>query len=283
MEKDLELEEVKKIELELLKYFLEICNRHNLKYYLVAGTCLGAVRHQGFIPWDDDIDVGMPRKDYEKFLEIAQAELPEHIFLQTGKTDPDYPLNYAKLRNSNTTFWETSYKYMKVNEGIFLDIFPYDGTSNAKIFKLKKSFYEKNILLAFHMPSCDGSFKRRFIKRFARIFFGKYQKFRDKRDKLLKKNEYEKCDIVADYAGTWGDDEICPKVYFGNGTMAKFEGLDVVIPENYDAYLKSLYGDYMQLPPEEARHPHHYCEVIDTQRPYTDYELINDKIQIKEK
>ena len=121
-----EQEKLKQIELNLLVCFKEICEKHKLDYFLTGGTLLGAVRHKGFIPWDDDIDVGMPREDYETFLRVASSCLPDGIFLQTRKTDPEVPFNFAKLRDSRTTFIETSIKDLDINHGVYIDIFPID-------------------------------------------------------------------------------------------------------------------------------------------------------------
>lgn len=95
------MNDLQKCELELLKYFIDICNKLNLRYYLVCGSALGAVKYGGFIPWDDDVDVALPRPDYEMFIKNAQRMLPSHVFLQNSMTDPQFPLIFSKLRNSN--------------------------------------------------------------------------------------------------------------------------------------------------------------------------------------
>ena len=141
------LQKLKDIEKDMLVIFIQICKKYDMRYFLAGGSCLGAVRHRGFIPWDDDIDVVMPREDYEKFLKVARNELPENIFLQTGKTDNDFPMNFAKLRNSDTTFIETSVKNFKINHGVFIDIFPLDGYSDSKWFKLMNRIYISRINL----------------------------------------------------------------------------------------------------------------------------------------
>ena len=110
-----QLNRLKAIELEMLRSFIEVCKELDLKYYLLGGTLLGAVRHKGFIPWDDDIDIGMPRKDYEVFISKAQNLLPVHLFVQTFQTDPQFPSAYCKIRNSNTTFLETAVKKINMN------------------------------------------------------------------------------------------------------------------------------------------------------------------------
>ena len=117
---------IKEIEIEIFKSFISVCEHLNLTYYVLDGTLLGAVRHKGFIPWDDDIDVGMPREDYEVFLREGQALLPEEYFIQTFDSDPEYLANYAKIRNNNTTFVETSVRHRKINHGVFIDVFPLD-------------------------------------------------------------------------------------------------------------------------------------------------------------
>ena len=137
-----EQKRLKEIELAIFRAFIDVCDKLNLKYYLLAGTLLGAVRHQGFIPWDDDIDVGMPREDYEIFVEKGQALLPKEYFIQTFKTDPDYAANFAKIRNCGTTFLETSVRNCNINHGVFIDVFPLhvysaDKTAQKRFTNLK--------------------------------------------------------------------------------------------------------------------------------------------------
>ena len=121
------MNELQKVELDILQHFIEACEKLNVQYFLVCGSALGAKRHGGFIPWDDDMDVGMYREDYNKFMEQAPAILPEGYFLQNYKTDPAYSNVFAKLRNSNTTYIEKTAAELKINHGIYIDIFPLDG------------------------------------------------------------------------------------------------------------------------------------------------------------
>lgn len=130
---DQTIEKLKDIELDILKCFISICEKNNLRYFLIGGTLLGSVRHKGFIPWDDDIDVGMPRKDYELFIERARHHLPDYYFVQTFSTDPSYPNNFMKIRDSRTTFLETAVKHLRMNHGVFIDVFLLDEYPSNKM------------------------------------------------------------------------------------------------------------------------------------------------------
>ena len=136
------MNDVQKKAFEMLRIFIDICEKWNIKYYLLCGSALGAVKYQGFIPWDDDIDVGLLRKDYRRFLEVAPKELPEWCFLQNYSTDPANPFASTKLRNSNTTFLQISVAHLPINHGIFIDVFPLDGYPQGcgarMLFELRK-------------------------------------------------------------------------------------------------------------------------------------------------
>lgn len=119
-------------ELALLKEFVAICDRLQLRYYLVCGSALGAVKYQGFIPWDDDVDVALPRKEYEIFLAEAPSMLPPQFFLQDYRSDPAFPAIFAKLRDSNTTFLEKSASRLNIHHGIYMDIFRWTDTSGKR-------------------------------------------------------------------------------------------------------------------------------------------------------
>ena len=137
-----ELGQAKLVMLKLLRVFDDICRKNNLKYWLDGGTLIGAIRHNGFIPWDDDIDVAMLSDDYEKFIEIAQQELPDDVFLQTRKTDKKYPLYITKLRDKYSTYEEQNVARLNCHKGIFIDIFPMDY--------IRYPFMQRNLKLFLH-------------------------------------------------------------------------------------------------------------------------------------
>ena len=155
-------------QLEILKAFIRVCDKHNLEYFLVYGTALGAIRHKGFIPWDDDIDVAMPRKDYEEYIKLQNEYEGTPYFIQTFKTDPCYIYNYAKLRDSSTTFLENAFKNHRINQGVFIDIFPVDGMSREvgdreKIGK-KNKFIWRQVYLSYLPALRRKVHKRTFFK-----------------------------------------------------------------------------------------------------------------------
>ncbi len=269
---------IKQIELNALSAFIDCCSSLDLRYYLLGGTLLGAVRHQGFIPWDDDIDVGMPRADYEVFLEKAQPLLPEYYFVQCRATDPELPNNFAKLRDSRTTFIETSVKDRKINHGVYIDIFPLDYYPDDP--KRQKEFDRRNRLLSLRIRAVftlPEESRRSFVSELGASIVAKLLSLRyrtiedalDAREKLYK--SVSKSSWLANFSGAWGKKEIVPADWFGDGADGVFEGLTVWLPKEYDKYLTQLYGDYMQPPPEEKRVTHHYTEMIDTENPYTMY------------
>lgn len=262
------LKAMQQIETETLKAFINVCEQLNLKYYVICGTLLGAVRHKGFIPWDDDIDVGMFREDYNIFLEKGQSLMPEGYFIQTNVTDKEYPLNFAKIRNSNTTFIESSLKDKKINHGLYIDVFPLDYFPDGILSKIFVEF--KNGLMKSRismMYSANWSWKHKLLRILSRRIY------QDGYETVQKRNEYlasvPKSSLTRNYCGDWN--EIVPADWFGEGVSLDFEDLKVVAPKEYDKYLTHVFGDYNTLPPIEERIPHHYIEVIDLDSPYTKY------------
>lgn len=267
--------ELHDILLDMLDEFCRVCNENNLTYYLIGGSCLGAVRHKGFIPWDDDIDVGMPRKDFEKFNIIAQKKLKGGLFLQNFKTDPNYYYEFCKIRNSNTTYIEDGLSDLDINHGLFLDVFPIDYVPNTVLskaeFRIKRAMYDNYINEYYKGKPKQASFQKKAMSLFAKIAIKDVFEAKDKRNELFKKISYQPTEYIANFYGAWAKKEIVPADVFSEGVDALFEGRTVRVPTNYDAYLSHVYGNYMQLPPENKRVSHHECKVIDLHSPYTSY------------
>jgi len=270
---------LKNKQIKMLKMFIGVCNVLDLKYYVLGGTALGTIRHNGFIPWDDDIDIGMPREDYEIFLTEGQPLFSENYFLQSIFSDPNYPHSFAKIRDSATTFIEQNVKHIHMNHGVYIDIFPLDGVAKTRFKRvyfdlLNKAYSVKiNTILDYSMSNKKSSLKGKVFKTLA-LFFMKHLTVKEVlilRDKLYKKYRLNSSEMIANYCGAWGKREIVSKSTFGNGLIKQFEKLNVIVPENFDAYLTSLYDNYMELPPLDKRKPRHYCSVIDLENSYIHY------------
>ena len=275
------MNDLQKCQLNILKDFIKVCKKNNLKYYLVSGTCLGAVRHKGFIPWDDDIDVGMPREDYNKLLTL-QSDFEDRYFIQTYKTDKKYLYNFAKIRDSKTTYIENNFMTTQINHGVWLDVFPLDGFSyeledSEKFEKVVKKTWRKTIL------GYPWNLRRKFSKRtFFKdlglniaailLFWTNVGQWRNKKvEKMLNKIPYEKAKTVGNHYGIYYKKEAMPKEWFGEGVTASFEGVEVIIPKEYDKYLTKLYKDYMTPPPEDKRIGHHFDKGLSLTQGYKDY------------
>ena len=269
-----ELRKLQVHEIEICEEFIKICEKLNLKYYLLGGSMLGAVRHHGFIPWDDDLDVGMPRKDYEVFVSEAQRYLPTSYFLQTHITDSEYPYNFAKLRDSNTTFVEIAVKNFHINHGVFIDIFPLDIYPDGKMkqwwLEFRKKFTEVRIRDAFYFDTKPHySITSKVAIFISRLLYRDYKEAVIDREKMIR--GMYKGKRLANHGGAWKKKEIVPADWYGQGVMVEFEGIKCRIPSQSDKWLTQVYGDYMKLPPEDKRIAHHYTEYFDLNNSYSKY------------
>ena len=254
--------------LEILLYFDQFCKDNHLMYYLCGGALIGAVRHHGFIPWDDDIDLGMPRNDYEKFLEVAPQELKSSLKLVNYKTDKNYHYYITRILDTDTKVIEERIgneeeKYTNAS----IDIFPIDGTPNNIILRKIYFFrvlYHRALMSLCYKDSIDRKRKRGKIEK---VFLTIMEKIpiekitnpynqKEKIDKLLKSQNYDKSIFVGNIMGAYRTREIVPKDYYGNGKMYEFEDIEMNGLEKFDEYLKYTYGDYMQLPPKEKQKTH---------------------------
>lgn len=268
------MNEAQEAAFDLLRQFVAICEKWDIKYYLVCGTALGAAKYQGFIPWDDDIDVGLLRPDYQRFLEVAPKELPDGYFLQNYKTEPQFHQTFSKLRNSNTTFIELGVANLAINHGIYIDIFPIDGQPKGYFEKLH-FFACRKLCEWIRFSALDNPSQRkvRIRNKLLRIF-GCHKHIAEAQERIERLNSKyppETSELWCNYGNWQGKLEYAPRWHYGEGTWATFEGLRVRIPENYDAYLTQKYGDWRSDPPEEAQRTHHRVVVCDAHRPYTYY------------
>ena len=206
--------ELQEKEFELLKLFILVCSSLKLRYYLVCGSALGAVKYKGFIPWDDDIDVGMPREDYEVFVSKAQELLPENVFLQNYRTDKSFPHVFTKLRNSDTTLIEENMAHLNMNHGIFIDVFPLDGYPKNKQ-DARKLKWKKKILnwLQYCALKNTGTLKIVLRNRFFRLlgYHKRTHKTLARLDALISKYKTEDSNIWCNHGNWQGELEYAPR------------------------------------------------------------------------
>lgn len=272
MEIDPRLRRLQLAELEILNEFVRVCEKRSLRYYLVGGTLLGAVRHKGFIPWDDDIDVAMPREDYDKFAEISQAELSADYFYQSPETDPNYFLTYAKLRKNGTEVYEERFKNAAFHKGIFIDIFPLDFC--PKPGPICHLLFNVLAVMNYRGQVDSGEEYRPYEELSGKIGYTVLRLFSPKglvkaRRRLLRLSEaLSRKDYVASYSGAYGYyKEIFPAEWFKNGQTKKFESIDFEVPFEAALQLMQVYGgEYMTPPPPELQRSHCDLEKIKWER-----------------
>ena len=260
---DLSLRDAQMLMVDILKDVHKICEKHDLKYFLDAGTLLGAVRHKGFIPWDDDMDIGMLREDYERFIEIAKKELPDYLFLQTFETDDKYDIYQVpcKIRYNGTILIEKGIsENSEMHNGVYIDVFPYDSLPKSNfIYKIQRML-SYNVLKSFirirEIPD-NLTFKNEITHTFYKIIIKAFPYKRRKKffDFLIRWN-----DVNSPYMGygldTVWSEYIYKKEDYFNLEKLEFEGNYFYGPKNYHSILTQLYGDYMILPKEEDRQWH---------------------------
>lgn len=248
-----------------------ICRQYSLNYFLIGGSLLGAVRHQGFIPWDDDLDIGMSRQDYNQFLKVAPVILSHsHFFLQTPYSDRNYGLSYAKLIDTDTQIEEIN-NVNHARKGVFVDIFPFDAipiaTSERSAQMAKLKLLDGSILvrLGYHITDSPLS---KLARPLSLKQYNSVRQLKHKRDHLMQ--EFAAPDAInfKNLASQYQyNKEIMTKDEIAQLEPHLFEHLTVSIPTNYDAILTRLYGDYLTLPNRRNRDPKHFKHVeIDGQQ-----------------
>ena len=260
---ELNEEELKNIQLGILNYIKKVCDKNNINYFLTAGTLLGAIRHKGFIPWDDDIDIGLLNEDYKRFIEVLKNEKNERYILLERKDDKSYFYPFVKIVDTATILIEDNYNPIN-NYGVYVDVFSYIGTPNNKL-KRKLFFHQiKNTQRIIAYKSFHRITDRNIVKRLLKLFLKNVFKLVNM-DAVLSYNEYlqnKYNSIKSDFVmNNWSlgnmKHALITKKSFDHFIEWEFENNKYRIPQDYDEILKTSYGDYMTLPPVEKRISNH--------------------------
>lgn len=271
-EQSADLQRLQSVQKSMLSSIGDFCSSRNISYFLVAGSALGAVRHGDMIPWDDDIDIGMLREDYERFkYEFGTEPLPD-LFLQDRETEPNFPPPIIKIRKNNTLLEESAMKELDLHQGIFIDIFPFDKITKSGLLNYIQLFF-LNILdlatLSVSKEVCNAS-SGRLTKTLRYIFL--YLKPFLNRSILNKIQIY----VMTIFNNTKSNEYCCFSMYGISHFQRTVQPIDVFFPVQYapfgkslqpvpgkvNIYLSKIFGDYMQFPPEHLRKPHHSEKVV---------------------
>lgn len=276
-----ELKELQKISIEMAEYFVDFCNNHELTCYLCGGGCIGAIRHKGMIPWDDDLDFFMPRNDYEKMITIWKSEENENSRYILEKSDEkhiDHNL-FVTIRDAKTTLIKSYQKNLDITHGVSLDVLPLDGYPNNFLqrkfqcfWALIYSLYCAQLVPANHgkLISCLGSLALHMVP-IKKIRY-KIWRFAEKR---MSKYQINECNGITElcsgpgYMRNW-----YPREAFDKAIFTTFENCKLPVPVGYDDYLKIAFGDYMVLPPIEKRVGHHEAFFMDLSTSFIEYKGI---------
>lgn len=260
------------VQLEMLKDIKKICVENDIKYFVIYGTLLGAVRHKGFIPWDDDIDIAMLSDDYKKFLEVCKTKLPEKYFLQNDETDLEYPRIWSKIRINNTCNMEREYRRLHIHYGIDMDVFELVSFSdNSIIFLVQKYAAYVYRLLKFEKAhnAIEDSLKR---KRDTIIYNSIPKRIKKMLLKISKKIVYSSSHKKTSRVVEISEILVMKRQWFDENILFQFEDETFSGPKQYEKFLSYYYGDYMQLPPENQR-TGHGDRIVDFENSFEKYRI----------
>ena len=286
MEEDINKEFRLKL-IETFRAFDAFCKRHQIQYYTAGGTLIGAVRHKGLIPWDDDVDVWMLRKDYERFLTF-RGQVEGHYDIMDSRDENYWLLSLAKFVDTDTTLWE--FEHYPCITGVYIDIFPLDECDADKAMALRKEYDETSFKLTYAMAKHSwsqfmtllshrdlGTFKS-YLKD-SLYYRPRYQKYLQAYEACVQKIKKSKGEMYVAFDGLYQEREIYKKEWLAEIVKLPFEDMEVDAPVGYHEILTQVYGDYMQLPPVEKRVSHHHHYFMDLDRRWTIDEIREFKKQ----
>lgn len=260
-----EVKRLQKVMLIIAEEIIRICKKNNIKCFVCGGTMLGAVRHKGFIPWDDDMDFAFMREDYDRFIEVCETDLKEEFFLQTWDTDPEYPYPFGKILLKDTFLEEDFTKGTKSIKGIYVDLFPLDSVTEdikernkhkREVFILHRALWVKK---GYGKSLMSENFMQKIRYLFSKCVFAffPYEKTKEKYKKvLLKFNDNNTTPYVRADSPYSYEKGFIKREWIDHIVEYEFDGISVPGLKDYDSYLTFLFNDYMQLPDEKDRRTH---------------------------
>jgi lipopolysaccharide cholinephosphotransferase len=254
------LRRVQLIELEILRELAQRCEGQSLRWFVIGGTLLGAARHQGFIPWDDDIDVGMPRVDYERFERLCRDNQDARFAWQSCTTDPAYPFMFGKLLRADTHVVESAVAHLPIRHAIYIDVFPLDGAPRSGVARW---FHGMSLKVA--VTALGARIRRTGVRRYVAYLFRVVPRSwaTGLIALLARRFAFDSSPYVVNASGAWGYARECqPRHRFEPSATLEFEGMPVPVPGQWSDYLTQVYGDFMQLPPPEQRRSRHAFEIV---------------------
>lgn len=266
-----ELKKLWAIELDLLREFKRVCDKYHLTYYAYAGTLLGTVRHGGFIPWDDDLDVCMPRRDYEILTKECVHEFQTPYFMQTPYTDENYAYSFAKLRNTKTCFAANAFIENPMNQGVFLDIFPMEE-ADEHVNERREKITEVLKKCSAYMSRNNQYIQNKHTDLAKEMNFstGDHVLLYEEVQKLAQSSDQEKAKFITIEVSTIYSAErrMWPKEWFQEVVELPFSNTTISVPKEYERVLSLMYKDYMKFPPVEERGLHHSNTLIEVDVPF---------------
>ena len=260
-------ETVQALTLNILDVFIDFCEKNRLRYYFTGGALIGVVRHRGFIPWDDDIDIGMPRPDFNRFHKLIKEHMPEGYGICDRFTDAKWHFAMSQFIDLESEI-EINLAEKPRKAHIWIDIFPLDGLPDGKIkrwFRVKNILFHRYLVQLAHISTQVDNHRKRpwyekaVLKLCTVIPVGRLinsGRVMDDMDRILQKSDFYKAGYAGNMLGRYREREVVPSSYFGEPKKGPFENRSVNIPAKTHELLTALYGNYMKLPPEDKRESH---------------------------
>lgn len=273
MYRELSMKEIQEVSLEILKQIAKLCEQLNLNYFLIYGTLIGAIRHHGYIPWDDDVDIMMPRSDHDKLITYLMSHPLPHLQVFNRETCLEYPYMITRISDDRYVLKMDNEK--PYGMGVFIDIYPFDGLGNTEKEAVKYGMKGDRLSSLCYLATRDhyaientSSLVRKLIKRpiyLVSKIIGK-NIIQKRIEKLSRKYRYDESEYVGCFVWlSGGIKDIFKKEWFCDYEMCQFEDYNFRVPKEYDKILTHIYGNYMELPPEKDRIGHHYYKAYHKQ------------------